>query len=63
MNIDGTNSLACLRFVDKSTPVTKIYPLPHLNVIKDLVPGGCVVRGIYIATPSAVVSSCSLSGE
>jgi succinate dehydrogenase/fumarate reductase-like Fe-S protein len=39
MNIDGTNGLACLRFIDKSTPVTKIYPLPHMNVIKDLVPG------------------------
>ena len=39
MNIDGTNGLACLRFIDKATPVTKIYPLPHMNVVKDLVPG------------------------
>jgi succinate dehydrogenase / fumarate reductase, iron-sulfur subunit len=39
MNIDGTNGLACLRFIDKSTPTTNIYPLPHMYVVKDLVPG------------------------
>jgi hypothetical protein len=43
MNIDGTNGLACLRFIDKSTSVTKIYPLPHMHVIKDLVPGAWLV--------------------
>ena len=38
MNIDGTNTLACLKaIVDVKGPV-KIYPLPHLPVIKDLVP-------------------------
>ncbi|XP_057654266.1 succinate dehydrogenase [ubiquinone] iron-sulfur subunit-like [Diorhabda carinulata] len=36
MNIDGVNRLACL---DKIKPkgVTKVYPLPHMYVIKDLV--------------------------
>lgn len=38
MNIDGENGLACLEFINKSGP-TKIYPLPHMYVIKDLVPG------------------------
>jgi succinate dehydrogenase (ubiquinone) iron-sulfur subunit len=39
MNINGGNTLACLcRIdVDVSKPV-KVYPLPHLYVIKDLVP-------------------------
>lgn len=38
MNIDGTNTLACLCHIDKSSKPTKIYPLPHMHVIKDLVP-------------------------
>jgi len=40
MNIDGTNALACLKSVKSSTKngVVKIYPLPHMNVIRDLVP-------------------------
>mgnify|MGYP003422720790 CR=1 FL=1 len=38
MNIDGTNTLACLRaYADVSGPV-KVYPLPHMHVVKDLVP-------------------------
>ena len=38
MNIDGTNTLACTREIDKSDAKSKIYPLPHMHVIKDLVP-------------------------
>lgn len=38
MNINGTNTLACLSYIDKtSTKPTKIYPLPHMYVVKDLV--------------------------
>ncbi|TAL93731.1 MAG: succinate dehydrogenase iron-sulfur subunit, partial [Rhodanobacter sp.] len=39
MNIDGTNTLACTCAIDsvKSGDV-KIYPLPHMPVVKDLVP-------------------------
>eukprot|EP01138_Halocafeteria_seosinensis_P006660 gb/GECG01006808.1/.p1 GENE.gb/GECG01006808.1/~~gb/GECG01006808.1/.p1 ORF type:complete len:278 (+),score=25.34 gb/GECG01006808.1/:1-834(+) len=39
MNIDGTNTLACLNAIntDTSSP-QKIYPLPHMYVLKDLVP-------------------------
>lgn len=38
MNIDGQNHLACLSKVnmDTSKP-TKITPLPHMYVVKDLV--------------------------
>jgi succinate dehydrogenase / fumarate reductase iron-sulfur subunit len=38
MNIDGTNSLACLKPIAEIKGDVKIYPLPHLPVIKDLVP-------------------------
>ncbi|MGH7095381.1 MAG: succinate dehydrogenase iron-sulfur subunit [Stellaceae bacterium] len=38
MNIDGTNTLACLKPIEDIKGDVKIYPLPHLPVIKDLVP-------------------------
>ncbi len=39
MNINGKNTLACLCYIDKeSSEATKINPLPHMYVIKDLVP-------------------------
>ncbi len=39
MNVDGTNTLACLSYIDKEnlSKASKIYPLPHMYVIKDLV--------------------------
>ncbi|KAJ1498432.1 hypothetical protein HMI55_004930, partial [Coelomomyces lativittatus] len=38
MNIDGNNALACTTKISKTTTKLNIYPLPHMNVIKDLVP-------------------------
>jgi succinate dehydrogenase / fumarate reductase, iron-sulfur subunit len=38
MNIDGKNTLACLKGMDEVKGPVKIYPLPHLQVVKDLVP-------------------------
>ncbi|MEM6904663.1 MAG: succinate dehydrogenase iron-sulfur subunit [Pseudomonadota bacterium] len=38
MNIDGTNTLACLKPIDEIKGDVKIYPLPHMPVVKDLVP-------------------------
>jgi succinate dehydrogenase / fumarate reductase iron-sulfur subunit len=38
MNIDGVNTLACTRALDELKGAVRIYPLPHLPVIKDLVP-------------------------
>jgi len=47
MNINGRNTLACLCYIDPKEEdekkaaggdVMKIYPLPHMYVIKDLVP-------------------------
>ncbi len=37
-NIDGTNTLACTKSIDEIRGEVKIYPLPHMPVIKDLVP-------------------------
>ncbi len=37
MNIDGTNTLACTKSIDEVKGDIKIYPLPHMSVIKDLV--------------------------
>jgi succinate dehydrogenase / fumarate reductase, iron-sulfur subunit len=38
MNIDGLNTLACTRGIDEVAAPATIYPLPHQEVIKDLVP-------------------------
>jgi succinate dehydrogenase / fumarate reductase, iron-sulfur subunit len=38
MNIDGTNTLACIKPIDEVKGDVKIYPLPHMPVVKDLVP-------------------------
>ncbi|MEL7450345.1 MAG: succinate dehydrogenase iron-sulfur subunit [Pseudomonadota bacterium] len=38
MNIDGVNTLACTRSTSDVRGDVKIYPLPHMQVIKDLVP-------------------------
>lgn len=39
MNINGDNTLACTRRIDTNlNKVSKIYPLPHMYVMKDLVP-------------------------
>jgi succinate dehydrogenase / fumarate reductase, iron-sulfur subunit len=38
MNIDGTNTLACLKAIEDVRGPVKVYPLPHMPVVKDLVP-------------------------
>jgi len=38
MNINGGNTLACTHKIDRDNNVLKIYPLPHMYVVKDLVP-------------------------
>ncbi len=39
MNIDGLNTLACTRTMDEvKSAAVRIYPLPHMPVVKDLVP-------------------------
>lgn len=38
MNIDGANGLACTTAIDSVKGDIRIYPLPHMPVMKDLVP-------------------------
>jgi succinate dehydrogenase / fumarate reductase iron-sulfur subunit len=38
MNIDGRNTLACTKAIEDVEDDVKVYPLPHMAVIKDLVP-------------------------
>ena len=38
MNIDGTNTLACTKACSEIRGEAKVYPLPHMPVVKDLVP-------------------------
>ena len=38
MNIDGLNTLACTMYISDVKGDVKVYPLPHMAVVKDLVP-------------------------
>jgi succinate dehydrogenase / fumarate reductase iron-sulfur subunit len=38
MNIDGTNTLACTQAIEDIKGEVQITPLPHMEVVKDLVP-------------------------
>ncbi|MCG5530907.1 succinate dehydrogenase iron-sulfur subunit [Halorhodospira halochloris] len=49
MNIDGVNTLACTKELEEIKGDVKVYPLPHLNVIKDLVPDMSHFYGQYAA--------------
>ena len=37
MNVDGTNTLACIKPIEDIDGDINIYPLPHMQVVKDLV--------------------------
>ena len=47
----GVNTLACLARIDPKTPKCTIYPLPHMYVIKDLVPD---MTNFYAQVPNLV---------
>jgi len=38
MNIDGTNWLACTRYIEETDAPARVYPLANMRIIKDLVP-------------------------
>jgi succinate dehydrogenase / fumarate reductase iron-sulfur subunit len=38
MNVDGANTLACTKPIEDIKGAANVYPLPHLPVVKDLVP-------------------------
>ncbi|NOQ37072.1 MAG: succinate dehydrogenase iron-sulfur subunit [Methylococcaceae bacterium] len=37
MNVNGKNTLACIKAIEDYEGTIKIFPLPHLDVVKDLV--------------------------
>ena len=49
MNIDGVNTLACIKPISEIKGDAKIYPLPHMDVVKDLVPDLTVAAAQYAA--------------
>ena len=44
MNIGGMNSLACTKSADDFNGAVKVYPLPHLPVVKDLAVGSLATQ-------------------
>jgi succinate dehydrogenase / fumarate reductase, iron-sulfur subunit len=49
MNMDGTNWLACTRFISQMGAPATIYPLANMRIIKDLVPDLTHVFAQYAA--------------
>jgi succinate dehydrogenase/fumarate reductase-like Fe-S protein len=47
MNIGGANTLACTSRIKEAGKPTKIYPLPHMYVIKDLVTVRCAQKVVF----------------
>jgi succinate dehydrogenase / fumarate reductase iron-sulfur subunit len=47
MNIDGANTLACLKPIEDVKGTVRINPLPHMAVVKDLVPDLTVAYAQY----------------
>lgn len=47
MNIDGTNTLSCIKPIAEVSGEVKVYPLPHMPVVKDLVPDLSVAYAQY----------------
>src|SRR5690606_27909353 len=57
MNIDGKNTLACTRAIsDIRGGEVRIYPLPHMPVVKDLVPDLTQFYAQYAAVKPWLVS-------
>jgi len=69
MNIDGTNTLACTKAIDDCKGDVKIYPLPHMPVVKDLVPDMTHFYAQYasikpwIRTQTAPPPGCSIASR
>lgn len=47
MNVDGTNTLSCIKPLHEISGTVKVYPLPHMPVVKDLVPDLSVAYAQY----------------
>ncbi len=38
MNVDGVNTLSCIKKIEDIKKEVRVYPLPHMRIVKDLVP-------------------------
>jgi len=61
MNIDGTNTLACTKPISDIKGTVKINPLPHMPVIKDLVPDLRAAYAQYASTKPWLQSDAQLT--
>ncbi len=63
-NIDGVNTLACTKPIADIRGDVKIYPLPHMPVVKDLVPDLSIPYAQYTSIkPWLVADSPAPDGE
>jgi succinate dehydrogenase / fumarate reductase iron-sulfur subunit len=63
MNIDGTNTLACIKPIEDIRGDVAIYPLPHMPVIKDLIPDLSHAYEQYASRPSSGILSFCTQGS
>ena len=63
MNVGGTNTLACIQAIEEIKGDIKIYPLPHMPVIKDLVPDLTHAYEQYNSIQPWLQSEAPASGE
>ena len=61
MNVDGTNTLACTKDLNDIKGDVKVYPLPHMPVVKDLVPDLSVPYAQYESIKPWIKAFSSLS--
>jgi succinate dehydrogenase / fumarate reductase iron-sulfur subunit len=63
MNIDGTNTLACTKSTGDVKGDVKIFPLPHMPVIKDLVPDLSVAYAQYTSIKPWIQEEVEHTGD
>ncbi|WP_020559205.1 succinate dehydrogenase iron-sulfur subunit [Thiofilum flexile] len=63
MNIGGTNTLACIKAIDDIPGDITISPLPHMQVIKDLVPDLTHFYAQYASIKPWMQTDTPISGD
>jgi succinate dehydrogenase / fumarate reductase iron-sulfur subunit len=63
MNVDGTNELACIKDLNEIKGDVKVYPLPHMPVLKDLVPDLTHAYAQYASTQPWVQTDTPAPGK
>ena len=63
MNIDGTNTLACLKSIDEVQGDVKIFPLPHMPVVEIWCPTSNAYRQLASIEPWLKADGDAPDGE